>query len=98
MRVERDATSVIPSKLDSLAKRGSPPGASDCSGSQYLALPLKAMVLVLASRSAPPIASTARFTRLCSRLTVAQETTSAALQSARSACFMGSLLEDRRTA
>ena len=34
------------SNVDSLAKRVSPPGTSDCSGSQYLALPLKATVLI----------------------------------------------------
>src|SRR5918999_6288012 len=89
MRLERPAASMMPSKPVSLAKRGSPPGASDCSGSQYFALPLKAIVLMPASRSAPPIASTARFTRFCSRVGVAQETTRAALQSATSACFMG---------
>src|SRR5688572_16625041 len=41
-------------------------------------------------RSAPPIAFTARSTRLCSRLGVAQETTRTA-QSAARTCFMGFL-------
>ena len=65
----------------------SPPGASDCSGSQYFARPLKTMVLIPASRSLPPMASTARVTRLCSRV-VAQETRRTALASAATACLM----------
>src|ERR1700741_220591 len=89
MRVEREAPSVMPLKLDSLAKRASPPGASDCSGSQYFAVPLYAAVLVPAKRSAPPIASTARSTRPCSRVGVAQETTRTALQRATRVCFTG---------
>src|SRR5687768_15894446 len=48
------------------------------------------MVLIAAMRSAPPMALTARSTRLCSRLGVAQETTRIA-QSAARACFMGLL-------
>ncbi len=80
---------MIPLKVDSFAKRGSPPGTSDCSGSQYFAVPLNEEVLVPASRSAPPIASTARLTRLCSRVTVAQETVRSALKSAAATSFIG---------
>jgi len=49
---------------------------------------LTEIVLRLARRSVPPIASIARSTRLCSRLGVAQETTIKALESARSVDFM----------
>src|SRR5262245_41503980 len=89
MRVARVAPSMMPLNSDWLAKRASPPGTSDCSGSQYLAVPLNATLLTPARRSAPPIASTARLTRFCSRLGVAQEATRTALHRATRACFMG---------
>src|SRR5512134_465161 len=77
--------------LASLAKRASPPGTSDCSGSHCLTLALTSMVLIAAMRSAPPMAFTARSTRLCSRLGVAQETTRTAQDSATRTCFMDRL-------
>src|SRR5207249_2228860 len=54
------------SKLASLAKRISPPGTSDCSGSHCFTVPLIVTVLTLAHVS-PPNPSAARLTRSCSR-------------------------------
>src|SRR5688572_5982499 len=88
MRLERDAASMMPSKFVSLANRGSPPGTSDCSGSHCLPVPLNVMVLTPARRSAPPMASTALLTRLCSGVCVAQEARKNALDSATHASFM----------
>src|SRR6187549_1005828 len=55
--------SRVISKLDSFAKRISPPGTADCSGSQNFAVPVTVIVVRVATAPAEPMASSARLTR-----------------------------------
>ena len=55
--------SQVVAKVASPRKRGSPPAANDCPGSQNFASPLMAMPLSARSASAPPCAFTACATR-----------------------------------
>src|ERR1700729_4289804 len=57
------AGSQVSAKVALPRKRGSPPAASDCPGSQNLASPLMASPLRARSASAPPSAATACLTR-----------------------------------
>jgi len=83
------------SSLASAAKRGSPPGTSDCSGSQNFTEPLLVVVLIAESAWVPPMASAALLTRPCSFVVVAQESRKHAPASAArlylmiSSCGMG---------
>ena len=63
VRARAPARSQVTSKVASPRKRGSPPGAKDCPGSQNLASPLMARLFNPRS-SAPPCAATACFIRL----------------------------------
>ena len=59
----RSPTSVTVSNVDSQAKRISPPGTIDCSGSHWRTVPLVEMVLTALRASTPPTPDTARSTR-----------------------------------
>jgi len=56
MRVAFVATSLAASNVDSQAKRISPPGTIDCSGSHWRTVPFIESVLTPERVSAPPIA------------------------------------------
>src|SRR5258708_38459770 len=96
LRAARLSRSCQTSKLVSLAKRISPPGTSDCSGSHCLVVPFADTVLIPARRSAPPMASTARETRLCSRVGPLAQDIRAKAKERRSVRFMGLLPEVTR--
>src|ERR1044071_6815322 len=85
MRLARDAMSAARSNLPSAAKRGSPPGTSDCSGSHHFIVPLPLAVLIEFRALVPPMASAALLTRLCSLVGVAQDPRIKAPKSAASA-------------
>src|SRR5262245_50358493 len=88
MRTALEARSVVVWTFASAAKRGSPPGTSDCSGSQYFTVLVLLDVLMPESARAPPMASAALFTRLCSLVAVAHESRTNAPESATSAYLM----------
>src|SRR2546430_6365868 len=98
VRAARCERSCSTSKLASLAKRISPPGMSDCSGSHCFVVPFAETVLIAARRSAPPIASTARLTRLCSFVSGLAQDSRANVERKTSERFMGPPPEGRRRA
>src|SRR5262245_58756103 len=57
MRLTPAAASASTLNFDSLPRRGSPPGVTDCSGSHCLIEPLRKKVLVALSTSSPPTAA-----------------------------------------
>ena len=63
MLVVRASTSVTASKIDSAAKRASPPATCDCSGAKCFTVPFTYSVLTAPSLSTPPAAVVARVTR-----------------------------------
>src|SRR6478609_100194 len=77
--------SEIVSIFPSAEKRASPPGTSDCSGSHHFDVPLVLIVLMSPRALAPPMASAALLTRLCSLVGVAQESRNKAPKTAASA-------------
>src|SRR3989442_6289885 len=95
VRPARCERSCSTSKLVSLAKRISPPGMSDCSGSHCFVVPFAETVLIAARRSAPPIASTARLTRLCSLVSGLAQDSRANVERKTSERFMGPPPEGR---
>src|SRR5262245_10965821 len=62
MRADCEEKSRVISNVDSLAKRISPPGTFDCSGSQNLAEPFRTRVPMVAVAPVGPMASSARVT------------------------------------